>query len=331
MPNSNTYSKIICSPFYDPWQNLALEEALLTGVKKDEVILYLWQNQHTVVVGKNQNAWKECDWKLLQAEGGKLARRLSGGGGVFHDLGNLNYTFIMPKQCYDLSKQVGVVLNALAALGIQGEYSGRNDLTVNGKKFSGTAFCFQENAAYHHGTLLIDTDFAKMLRYLKVSQEKINSKGIDSVRARVMNLAEIKAGLTPYMVGESLKTSFQKFYGKAQELGVENYVEAINKLSPKYASWQWRFGESPKFDISLAKRFTWGGIEINFVLKDGIIEQAIIYSDAMDSAFIEKLALTMQGLPLELRAIGQSLQNFASCANEAEMLQDIFSWLKNKL
>ena len=112
---------------------------------------------------------------------------------------------------------------------------------------------------------------------------------------------------------------------------MENYVEAINKLSPKYASWQWRFGESPKFDISLAKRFTWGGIEINFVLKDGIIEQAIIYSDAMDSAFIEKLALTMQGLPLELRAIGQSLQNFASCANEAEMLQDIFSWLKNKL
>ena len=331
MPNSNTFSKIICSPFHEPWYNLALEEVLLEGVRDNEVILYLWQNENTVVVGKNQNAWKECDWKLLQAEGGKLARRLSGGGGVFHDLGNLNYTFIMPKQLYNLDKQVGVILSSLRALGIDAQYSGRNDLTVNDKKFSGNAFYFQENASYHHGTLLINTDFTKMLRYLKVSQEKINSKGIYSVRARVMNLAEIKAGLTPFIVGESLKTSFQQLYGKAQEISAENYTEAVNALSKKYASWQWRFGESPKFDISFAKRFIWGGIEINFTLKDGIIEQAIIYSDAMDSAFIEKLGFTMQGLPLELKAIEQSLQKLASCSYEAEMLQDILGWLQSKL
>lgn len=132
--------EIIYSQSFNPWYNLALEEYLLNGVSDNEVILYLWQNDNTVVVGRNQNAWKECRCKLLEEEGGKLARRLSGGGAVYHDLGNLNFTFLMKDSLYDLKHQLNVILNAVKMAGIEAEFSGRNDLVVQGKKFSGNAF-----------------------------------------------------------------------------------------------------------------------------------------------------------------------------------------------
>ena len=129
-------TRIIKSLSHDPWVNLAIEEHLLEQVTEDEVILYLWQNENTVVIGRNQNAWKECKHLDLEREGGKLARRLSGGGAVYHDLGNLNFTFIMNKKHYDLSKQLTVILQAVKKLGIKAEFSGRNDLVIEEKQFS---------------------------------------------------------------------------------------------------------------------------------------------------------------------------------------------------
>ena len=142
----------------NPYENLAREQVLLEDGPKDGVVLYLWQNEKTVVIGRNQNAFKECRVSLLEEEGGHLARRLSGGGAVFHDSGNLNFTFILPREDFDIPRQMEVIRLACLHFGIPAEISGRNDLTANGQKFSGNAFYTSESRAYHHGTILLNAD-----------------------------------------------------------------------------------------------------------------------------------------------------------------------------
>ena len=161
----------------DPYVNLAREEHLLELLGPEEVILYLWQNRSTVVIGRNQNAWKECRVEKLTADGGFLARRSSGGGAVFHDLGNLNFTFLARSDHYDVDRQLEVVLRALSACGVPAEKTGRNDVTAEGRKVSGNAFYSAKDRSYHHGTLLVDVDMERLSAYLQVSADKLKSKG----------------------------------------------------------------------------------------------------------------------------------------------------------
>jgi lipoate-protein ligase A len=281
--------KILYSDRTDPWLNLAVEHYLLDSVLPDQILLYIWQNKNTVVIGRNQNAWRECAAELLEQEGGKLARRLSGGGAVYHDLGNLNYTFVAGKSLYDVNKQYTVLLDAVRALGIPAEMTGRNDLVVDGRKFSGNAFCNRKNGSYHHGTLLVSVDMDKLSRYLRVSTEKMKAKGVQSVRSRVVNLTEYVPSLTVRDVADSLKESFEKHYGKAGEVitGFDGFPQdTLRELYNRYSSWEWLYGEAPPFDFSFFEKFSWGEIQFHFELEGGLIRRAFVYSDAMDEEFI---------------------------------------------
>jgi len=326
-------TKIIRTRTLDPWWNLAVEEYLLDRVGENECILYLWQNQNTVVIGKNQNAWRECRTELLEKEGGKLARRLSGGGAVFHDTGNLNFTFLMNKGNYNLEKQVSVILKAVQKVDIKAEMSGRNDLTVDGKKFSGNAFCFRKSNAYHHGTILVSADMEKMTRYLQVSKEKIKSKGIESVQSRVVNLASLNTSLTIDKMADAVAEAFKEVYGGSAEFieGVEDFDQNVLKgLYEKYSSWDWRYGQTPKFDIEMENRFPWGGIELGLKLEKGRIQSAFVYSDAMDEAFISMIPDVLKDCEFKSSAIYERIKAMNVSDDRRQFVEDIANWLLSK-
>ena len=329
-----TETKIIRTQTLDPWWNLAVEEYLLNGVREGECILYLWQNQNTVVIGKNQNPWAECRTELLEKEGGKLARRLSGGGAVFHDTGNLNFTFIVDRKEYDLSRQVGVILSAVKRLGVPGEMTGRNDLVADGRKFSGNAFCFRKNGAYHHGTVLISADFDKLSKYLQVPTDKMVSKGIQSVRSRVVNLQEFNPGISIDLMAGALEEAFREAYGKEsvylRDTGSMDQ-KVLKELCDKYSSWEWRYGEAPKFDMELNTRFAWGGITVGLKLESGRVAQAAVYSDALDEEFVGSLPELLQGCILRSGALADRVRSIRPLnEDQGTMIEDIAGWLESK-
>lgn len=314
---------VIESDSIDPYKNLALEEWLLDSLGAEDVILYLWQNQQTVVIGKNQNAWKECHIATLEADGGHLARRLSGGGAVYHDLGNLNFTFLAPKALYDVSRQLDVILTALQDLGIAAEKSGRNDILVNGRKVSGNAFYEHAGRCYHHGTLLLDTDPAAMARYLNVSPDKLKSKGVASVRSRVTNLVDVAPGLDVAQLKAALRTAFARVYGAVpvQRSLTDVDREAWQALEARYRSWEWNCGRRFSFDRSLSHRFSWGGVEIQFSIASGTVQDVQVYSDALVPAFIEALAPALRGVRYDAHALSAAVRG-TPCEESALTMRD---------
>ena len=241
---------IYSAPTGDGWLNLARDGYFLENNKKGDVILYFYVNKNAVIIGRNQNAWKECSIANMNADGVQLVRRHSGGGAVFHDNGNLNFSFITDEKHYDLNRQMRVILNAVSKLGLKAELSGRNDITVDGKKFSGNAFSLAKGNRSHHGTILVNADLAKLSNYLCVSKEKMRSKGIDSVRARVCNLCELSSGLTVEAMRRLVIESFIEEYGAASEYVFDGTALAeVEERRERLASWEWRFGKTPQTSV----------------------------------------------------------------------------------
>ena len=326
---NNIKTRIIISNSLNPWENLALEEALLDSVQKNEAILYLWQNENTVVIGRNQNPWKECDLRRLEMDGGKLARRLSGGGAVFHDTGNLNFTFIVDRKLFDIRRQLSVVLSCVTENGINATASGRNDILADGRKFSGNAFYYKDDKAYHHGTILVDSNLENLTKYLTAPTEKIVSKGIDSVRSRVVNLKSLNNSVSIQSISDSMVKSFESEYGKAFSVIKPSEFD-ISPLVPKYSSWDWRFGQAPKFDISFEKRFGWGDFEICFTLRNGKIASLNIYSDALNVDILHKIDKGLIGCEFKMSSVIDSISSCSFSQCEKLIADDIISLLLEK-
>ena len=281
----------------DPYYNIATEKRLLETVEPGCCILYLWQNQNTVVIGRNQNAWVECRTSLLEEEGGHLTRRLSGGGAVYHDLGNLNFTFIMCQEDYDLDKQLSVIREAGRMAGIAVERSGRNDLLVQGCKFSGNAFYHANGKSYHHGTLLVDVNMDKLGRYLTPSKAKLEAKGVQSVRSRVINLKDLCPTLTCEILAQYMQSAFGKVYGFTPEVLTFNAEDAaaVAESAKTLAGWDWLYGQKLPFSVSFEQRFSWGGILLELNVQNGLIESLQVYSDAMDWQLPEQVTKMLTG------------------------------------
>ena len=298
---------IYISDSSNPYINLAREKYLLDNTPDDALILYLWQNENTVVIGRNQNALSECRCAVLSQDGGNLARRLSGGGAVFHDLGNLNFTFLCSSENYDLTRNMNVLSLACKRAGIETQLSGRNDILADGRKFSGNAFYNSKGKSYHHGTIMIDADTEKMQRYLSPPKAKLEAKGVKSVRSRVVNLKELNSELNCEKMKEYMINAFEESFGLKAFVIESIEDDEITKLAKKYSSWDYLYGTQPPFTFSCEERFEWGSVDIKLNVIKGIIKEASVFTDSMDWLLSEKLQTALNGCRFEIGEIKNSL------------------------
>lgn len=298
----------------DPYRNLALEEVLLRRAPPDRVLLYLWQNDNTVVIGRNQNAWRECRLEAFAAQHGHLARRMSGGGAVYHDLGNQNFSFIAARPLYDLDKQTEVVCRAVQRFGIDASRSGRNDILAAGRKFSGNAFQKTKTAALHHGTILISSELARLGQFLAPSPEKLAAKGVASVRARVINLCELNPAITPERMRTALLDSFAACYGVTPQPLPEQEIDQVlwAALTEHYASEAWRLGVQSAFEYRIHHRFSFGELELLMDVEKGRIQRARVYADIMDADWVHAFESGLLGTWF-------SVVHLSACVPESSM------------
>lgn len=304
--------RIIISETFDPAYNLGLEEYLIDS---GEEILYLWQNDNTIVIGRNQNPYKECNLKKMKEDDIALVRRKSGGGAVFHDLGNLNFTIISPKREDNISSNFNLVNEALRNLNIDSVFNGRNDLHVDGKKISGNAFYEKDNIFCHHGTLLIDVNMDKLSNYLTASKLKLKSKGINSVKSRVVNLVDLNKEIDIEAVKDVLINGYKSVNTDTDieiEILSKDDIGSNDKIMEKvhlYKSWKWLFGESPKSNISYEEKFEFGIINLELDVESGVIKNAKIYTDSIINDNFFELGKDLVGKEFKKQNVINSIEN----------------------
>lgn len=293
----------------DPAVNLALEEALFRRLGPDfPGCFLLWQNGPSVIVGRHQNTREEVDTDWLAARGVPVVRRNTGGGAVYHDLGNLNFSFMehAPERSrVDFAHYLEPVCAALARLGVTARLTGRNDLEAGGRKISGSAQSLRAGRVLHHGTLLVDLNFADMVAALSVDPEKYRSKGVASVRARVSNISEHwNAGSTM----EDLRAALAACCAPGsvpQDAPEEVWQEAGRLAAEKYRTWEWNFGRSPAFSERRRQRFPWGLVDVLLDVRGGRIASCRIHGDFFAAADVGELERRLEGVrdePSALRA-----------------------------
>ena len=288
--------QFIVSDQTNPYWNIAVEQYLVEHA--NAVVLYLWRNRRTVVIGQNQNPFSEVNVEALEADGGFLMRRKTGGGAVYHDDGNLNFSFVVPKALYDQQRQFSVIQRAVESFGLHTELSGRNDILAEGRKFSGNAFSKGRLNDLHHGTLLINGDMSDLARYLKPKPAKLQKHGVQSVRSRVVNLADLNPDITTESIAPRLRSAFEAEYaGTAREVAFGELVQlpAVRALYEQISSDEWKYGRWRSFVAQRSGQFDWGGVEVALTVEDDIVRDVQIASDALDVAALDDARRLLTG------------------------------------
>lgn len=342
------------SKINDPYTNLAFEEWLFRNSDPSTYILFLYRNSKSVIVGRNQNPFKECNLKLLARDGIPFVRRKSGGGTVYHDMGNTNYSIMMPREVFDRRTNVELICRALHELDIPASVNERHDIVVDGKKISGSAFKLIQHRAYHHGTMLIDTDLSSLGQYLKVDRTSLVTKGVASVRSPVTRLRESSFTIDHLSFCEATRTEFLKRYAydtwrqnmEGEPITVDEEMieglEAVKAIRDDMKTWEWMYGQTPEFSYQLEKAFSWGTVNLTIKSKEGLITHVDL--DSMDQSInapslpLTALGIGMegqrydaQGLDLAVERIKDEAPEVLAPAGGAQKVMDVVRWLKEEL
>ena len=297
------------SPSTDPEFNLALEQYVFDEMDQNEEYFMLWQNDNAVIIGKNQNTIEEINRRYVEEHGIKVVRRLSGGGAVYHDMGNLNFTFIVNGEDasnMDLHAFCRPIARALNQLGVPAKVNGRNDITIEGRKFSGNSQYIRGGRIMHHGTMMFDSDLMVLSECLRVSKDKHQSKGIKSVRSRVTNIREY---LPRDITLKQYKEMLVRFMEEDSPMGRHAFtkeemarVEEIRRN--RYGLWEWNYGYSPRYRIKKERRVEGcGTLLVSMDAKDGRIENLEFYGDYFGNGDTAELADALRGCRLEKEAL----------------------------
>ena len=290
--------------------NLALEELIASCIEDD--VFMLWRNRSAVIVGRNQNTAAEVDSSYAKENDIQIVRRMTGGGAVYHDLGNINYTICTAgRQLEDsaFSRNAACVVEALNRMNVPAEFSGRNDIIVDGKKISGSAKTVLSSRTLFHGTMLFDTDLSVLTKVLTPDPDKIRAKGIKSVRSRVGNLREI----LPDMEVEEFISAFTNEIisinnAVLEDIPQELQLKAEQLANEKYRSWQWNYGTAMSYTFSKKKRFDFGSVQLNFNVKNNCIADLAVCGDFFGSSDISILCKELEGTSLDPEVLASAIK-----------------------
>ncbi|ASN06563.1 lipoate--protein ligase [Virgibacillus necropolis] len=301
----------------DPSINLALEEYVLQNFGEKDTYLLFYINKPSIIIGRNQNTVEEINTEYVDNNGIKVVRRLSGGGAVYHDEGNLNFSFITKddgESFHNFEKFTKPVVEALNQLGVPAELKGRNDLVADGRKISGNAQFSTKGRMFSHGTLMFDSEVEHVVSALNVSKEKIESKGIKSIRSRVANISEF---LEEKVSMDEFKDIILRYIFDVEDVkDVPRYEltdqdwENVHQISKeRYQNWDWNFGKSPKFNTQSSHKFDSGLVDVRLEVKKGIIENFKIYGDFFGIGDVADVEDKLTGIRHERKAIEEALEN----------------------
>eukprot|EP00927_Polykrikos_kofoidii_P057864 TRINITY_DN52085_c0_g1_i1.p1 TRINITY_DN52085_c0_g1~~TRINITY_DN52085_c0_g1_i1.p1 ORF type:complete len:406 (-),score=69.30 TRINITY_DN52085_c0_g1_i1:84-1301(-) len=311
--------RILKSDVGDILFHFALEEFFMQNATLAGPVMYLWRPSPVVTIGRHQNPWKECVLSKLEADGVGLVRRRSGGGAVFQDPGCSVFTFLAPSDHFSIDRNFDVVIGALRRLGVEAERQGRNDMTLDGKKISGSAFKHapDRRVSLHHGTILINTDFQALQRYLTPDKRKLEAKGIKSVGARVINLGEAFPGLDHDKLCDALIAEFREVYA-AMDAPVEQITEESDvAMSSAFKGYhaelddkEWRLGRTPEFSHHLETRIDGVGVfDVRMEVQNGKIKDVVIFSDALYPDIIDIAMAVLVDVSYGRAGVGAALDS----------------------
>ncbi len=298
---------------------------MMDNVRDDEYILFVWRNSKSVLIGRHQNAYSECNLNHMKNDNVKLIRRTSGGGAVYFDEGNVTFSFIAKDPHYDKEFNYKIITDALRSLGFITELSGRNDILLNGSKISGNAFFHKGITHLHHGTILYNVNTKDMEKYLNVSKKKLESKGVKSVRSRVTNLINYKPTLKYEDITNALYETLCHIAGEKLPIKTHEDITKENldslKYYKKHISEEWIFGRNPEFNIFFGNKFSWGEVEFRLLVINNKIKDVVIFTDSLFPEYFDKINTALVGVNYNansmLKALSENINidDFVSLVN----------------
>ncbi|WP_219835624.1 lipoate--protein ligase [Paenibacillus sp. R14(2021)] len=298
---------------HDPAWNLALEEYALRHLAGDEDFLLFYINEPSIIIGKNQNTAEEVNASFVESSGIHVVRRLSGGGAVYHDLGNLNFSFITRddgKSFHNFRKFTEPVVEALRKLGVEAELTGRNDLQVGERKISGNAQFATKGVMFSHGTLLFNSEVDAIVSALNVNPLKFESKATKSVRSRVANISEFLK--EPLTMEQFRRFILESVFGSGTDIPeyrlTEADLKAVQKLADeRYRSWDWNYGRSPAFNVRQVKRLSAGTYDVRLQVEGGVIAEASVYGDFFGTGEVSEVTDKLAGVKYDAASVAEAL------------------------